>query len=157
MSQSLSMSSSVFEIPGVRVTMESIRSRVRSLEGTSFWKATKWKFFPWSWRLVRIFSTSSRLVFSRRLRSVSWILSASVNVLSGWDMRPGGVVFYPTAETDWTPADPGGHVGLERLLPRFTEHLVVADGREPVRVGGCEVVAAAMTVALDEGLLTEFF
>lgn len=41
-------------------------------------------------------------------------------------------------------------IGLEGLLQRLAEHLVVADGRQPVRRRRGEVVAGAEAAALDE-------
>lgn len=50
------------------------------------------------------------------------------------------------------PADPlrKVHAVFDGLLFGPSEHCVLLDGRQPVRVGGGEVVATAVSVALDE-------
>lgn len=47
-------------------------------------------------------------------------------------------------------------VGFERLLQRLAEHLLVANGRQPVRRRRGEVVAGAEAAALDKRPDAEF-
>lgn len=56
----------------------------------------------------------------------------------------------PSAEAHGAATHPRRVVGFERLLQRFAEHLVVVDGREPIRCRRGEVVTRAEAATFDK-------
>lgn len=67
-----------------------------------------------------------------------------------------GIVGDTSAEAHGTTTHSRCVIGFERLLPRFAEHLLVADGRQPIRCCRGEVIASAETTTLDERPDAEF-
>lgn len=67
------------------------------------------------------------------------------------DRRPAIRIFADAlADTHGAAAHSGCMVGLKCLLQRFTEHLLIADGRQPIWRCGGEIITGAETAALDE-------
>lgn len=62
-----------------------------------------------------------------------------------------------SAYTYGASAHPGRMIGLERLLLWPTEHVLIVDGRQPIRRCGGEIVARAKTATLDKRPDAEFF